>query len=238
MKRTLIMIATLVGLAAAAPAFAGGSSDPHGGDTYNTAGAIAGASATGGAGGAGGSVTNKVDTNILNTLINAPSYSLHNDQHQSEAQYQSEQQKQRQQQNNDQQIAPQQSVKFEAPLIPGTAYAPALTAAGTGVCLGSVSMGVSAPMAGLSFGTTKVDKGCEQRSASALLWQFGYHDAAVRLLMKNDDVREAMGAEGKRLADSISEPKAQPTTTTWHDNREPMRPATDLEEKLSRIQMM
>ena len=70
--------------------------------------------------------------------------------------------------------------------------APALTSAGTGVCLGSVSIGLSGPMAGASFGITRVDAGCERRSGAALLYQMGYKDAAVRLLMKSDEVREAM----------------------------------------------
>lgn len=70
--------------------------------------------------------------------------------------------------------------------------APALTAAGTGVCLGSVSIGLSGPMAGASFGITKVDKGCERRSGAALLYQMGYKDAAIRLLSNDPEIKEAL----------------------------------------------
>lgn len=73
------------------------------------------------------------------------------------------------------------------------AYAPGLTSAGTGVCLGSVSIGASGPMAGLSFGITKVDKGCERRSGAALLYQMGFREAALRLLMNDDEISEALG---------------------------------------------
>ena len=71
--------------------------------------------------------------------------------------------------------------------------APALTAAGTGVCLGSVSIGLSGPMAGASFGITKVDKGCERRSGAALLYQMGFRDAAIRLLSNDSEIKEALG---------------------------------------------
>lgn len=94
--------------------------------------------------------------------------------------------------------------------------APALTSAGTGVCLGSVSIGLSGPMAGASFGITKVDKGCEQRSSAALLYQFGYKAAAVRLLMKNDDVREAMGTDAPAAAKTAAVvlPVSEPVTVS------------------------
>jgi len=73
------------------------------------------------------------------------------------------------------------------------AYAPGLTSAGTGVCLGSMSIGASGPMAGLSFGITKVDKGCERRSGAALLYQMGYSEAAIKLLSNDPEIREALG---------------------------------------------
>lgn len=76
------------------------------------------------------------------------------------------------------------------------ASAPALTSAGTGVCLGSVSVGLSGPMAGASFGITKVDKGCERRSGAALLYQMGFKQAAVHLLAMDDDVYEALVRAG------------------------------------------
>ena len=85
-----------------------------------------------------------------------------------------------------------QTTKFEAPTPVGLAIAPGLTAGGTGVCLGSVSIGASGPFAGLSFGITKVDKGCERRSGAVILWQMGFRDAAVRLLANDDEIRKAL----------------------------------------------
>ena len=79
------------------------------------------------------------------------------------------------------------------------AYAPGLTSAGTGVCLGSVSIGLSGPMAGASFGITKVDKGCERRSGAALLFQMGYQDAAIKLLSNDAEIREAMGLPSRSV---------------------------------------
>lgn len=137
----------------------------------------------------------KVTNTVTNTNVNAQSQA----QGQKQSQRQSQKQGQAQGQNNDQTIAPAQSVSVDASTsfdryAPGIA-APSLTAAGTGVCLGSVSVGLTGPMAGATFGITKVDHGCELRSNAALLYQMGYRDAAVRLLMKNDDVRDAMGGE-------------------------------------------
>lgn len=171
-------------------------------------------------GGAGGSasaaaaasaVQSQSNTNVfVPTNINTQSQG----QQQGQSQRQGQAQGQIQGQNNDQQISPSQSVKIDGTSFDRyapTVVAPGLTAAGTGVCLGSVAIGLSGPMAGLSFGITKVDTGCEQRSAAALLWQFGYHDAAVRLLMNNEDVKAAMGADGQKL--SLVQPVAVPDTT-------------------------
>jgi hypothetical protein len=153
--------------------------------------------------GAGGTFTNhQTNTNTFSPVnVNAQ------DQSQKQKQQQQQGQIQGQAQNNHQTIAPSQDVTFKDVVqdrIPAMVVAPGLTAAGTGVCLGSVSIGLSGPMAGLSFGITKVDQGCEQRSAAALLYQMGYRDAAVRLLMKNADVSEALGADAPRAAVKVS----------------------------------
>ncbi len=127
-----------------------------------------------------------------------------NQQQQKQSQYQG--QRQNQAVNNQQTIAPAQStsVSFSEPVqdrMPGLAVAPALTAAGTGVCLGSVSFGLSGPMAGVSAGWTKVDQGCETRSNAALLFNMGMKDAALRLMMTNPQVREAvLGVSDTKVA--------------------------------------
>ena len=62
-----------------------------------------------------------------------------------------------------------QSVKVESQMIPGVAVAPGLAAGGSQVCLGSFSVGLSGPMAGIAFGKTVQDKGCEKRHLFILL---------------------------------------------------------------------
>ena len=136
-----------------------------------------------------------------NTNVNTNVQSQGQQQGQAQQQGQIQGQGQKQQANNE---GNHQSTKIEAQMPVGIAIAPGLTAAGTGVCLGSVSIGLSGPFAGASFGITKVDKGCEQRSSAALLYQMGYKDAAVRLLMKNDDVREALGTDAPKTAAVIA----------------------------------
>jgi hypothetical protein len=183
-------VAAAVFLMFAVPAFA---DDPHGGSA--SAVSVSNAQATGGAGGAGGgaSVTNVNAPTNTNTNVGV------NTQSQSQQSQQSQRQRQNQNQNNDQTIAPSQSVQFKDVVqdrIPGLAVAPGLTAAGTGVCLGSVSFGLSGPMAGASFGITKVDQGCEARSGAALLYNMGHPAAALRVLT-GESVKDALAHEGE-----------------------------------------
>jgi hypothetical protein len=172
-------------------------------------------------------ITDPTDGNVINTntSTNVQSQSQgiessisnrnSNKQSQGQGQGQYQGQGQGQGQNNNQTIAPYQGqdVRIETPHQAPTVIAPGLTAAGTGVCLGSVSIGLSGPMAGASFGITKVDQGCELRSNAALLYQMGYKDAAVRLLMKNDDVKNALGAEAPvaaKTAITVPQEQVQP----------------------------
>lgn len=105
-----------------------------------------------------------------------------------------------------------QEIRIESTRQSPAVIAPALTSAGTGVCLGSISGGVSVMGAGASLGMTKVDKGCERRSGAALLYQMGYRDAALKLLMNDDEIREAMGVSvpAKPAAAEV----VTPSTTT------------------------
>lgn len=184
MKKLMVVMLGLLVLAPVS-AFA---TDPH-----NDSTATATATATGGTVGA---ISNNGGTHVqTNTQTTVVTPVQNNTQLQNQGQQQGQGQLQGQGQK---QSANNEGINISNPVqdrMPGLAVAPGLTAAGTGVCLGSVSIGLSGPMAGLSFGITKVDKGCEQRSAAALLYQFGYREAAVRLLMKNDDVREALGSD-------------------------------------------
>lgn len=141
-------------------------------------------------------------------------------------------QKQGQSQNNNQTISPSQSYEgsysgSQSVSIEGTRFdryapavvAPGLTSAGTGVCLGSVSFGLSGPMVGATVGFTKVDKGCERRSNAALLYQFGMRDAALRMLMNDDEVREAVEGkpEGKPVSFKLVTPEDHVNVRTFDD---------------------
>lgn len=104
------------------------------------------------------------------------------------------------------------SVSINSPVqdrIPGLAVAPGLAAAGTGVCLGSFSVGLSGPMAGVAFGKTVVDKGCERRSNSVILYQRGHVQAAEYLLKLDPEVKDALDferSEGKFAPAAAGDP--------------------------------
>lgn len=237
------------------PVFAGGAHDPAPKDPgYSTSSAATAVGVGIGIGG-GASVENKftptnVNQNVFTPTNNNTNVGINSQgQDQKQKQQQGQAQGQKQGQNNEQTIAPYQGqdVKVDASTnfdryAPSVA-APALTAAGTGVCLGSVSFGLSGPMAGASFGITKVDKGCEQRSAAALLYQMGYKDAAVRLLMKNEDVKDALGADAPPAASKASTRPAAVTPAASDvqpmiDNRGAAVAPTALQSQLAQIQGM
>jgi len=71
-----------------------------------------------------------------------------------------------------------------------TAYSANLTS-GIDTCLGSMSGGAQAPIVGLSFGSTKVDKNCVMIKQVQLLKQLGYESAAC--------FRARAGEEGKAI---------------------------------------
>jgi hypothetical protein len=152
----------------------------HIGDTTTITNApVANASAAAAASSSSSSSATAVN-NITN--VNSQSQSSH------QSQYQSQGQGQEQSLNNKQQISPSQDVHIKAePLIPGSAPSPGLTSVGTYACLGSVSFGLSGPLAGASFGITKVDKGCEHARDAVILMQWGYKEAALKLLTMNED---------------------------------------------------
>lgn len=211
MKAIILAVAVLLALGGVAFA---DSTHTCQGNSCNDAGgasATAGASATGigvGVGiGGGASVSNTFKPTNVNTNVGV------NEQGQAQRQRQAQGQGQVQGQNNGQVISPDQSqsvsidarTSFERYAPP--VAAPALTSAGTGVCLGSVSIGLSGPMAGASFGITKVDKGCERRSGAALLYQMGYRDAALRLLMLDSEVHDAVLGVAKPVVLRTVEPE-------------------------------
>lgn len=204
------LLFTLSALLCVSPAFAqvslnGGTRTLSPGDT-----AQAGAAATA-TGGSVGNISNTANggTHIqtttvtpiqTNTQLNTQVTTQGQQQGQAQGQRQGQAQGQKQQANNEGNHQTVEGTTFDR-YAPSVA-APGLTAAGTGVCLGSVSLGLTGPMAGIMGGFTKVDQGCEDRSNAALLFQFGQAtgrkdlvDAAVKILMNNERVRTAMAPD-------------------------------------------
>lgn len=79
-------------------------------------------------------------------------------------------------------------------------YAPALAAAGSEVCLGSMSAGGSAAGFGLTVGGTMVDQECQLRMNARTLATLGYNVAAREEMCIDPVVRAAMLAAGTPCA--------------------------------------
>ncbi len=89
-------------------------------------------------------------------------------------------------------------------------YAPALAAAGSEVCLGSLSAGGSAAGFGLSVGGTLVDQECQLRMNARTLATLGYNVAAREEMCIDPQVRAAMLAAGTPCnADRAALPQAR-----------------------------
>ncbi len=79
-------------------------------------------------------------------------------------------------------------------------YAPALAAAGSEVCLGSLSAGGAAAGFGLTVGGTLVDQECQLRMNARTLATLGYNVAAREEMCIDPQVRAAMLAAGTPCA--------------------------------------
>ena len=193
MKRIIGVMVVAAMLFSVAPAFASGNSNNSGGDSS--------ASATATANG-GTHIQNQTSVNT-NTNVNTQGQSQNQGQHQGQIQGQGQGQKQ-----SADNKGVSQSVNVDSQMIPGVAVAPGLTSGGTQVCLGSFSVGISGPMAGVAFGKTVVDKGCEDRQNAILLFNMGFRTEALHLLMQgNDRVRALFPAVGPVKA-AVSGPAA------------------------------
>ena len=79
-------------------------------------------------------------------------------------------------------------------------YAPGLAAAGSEVCLGSMSAGGSGAGFGVTIGGTFVDRECQLRLNARTLAVLGYPVAARETMCLDPDVRQAMLAAGTPCA--------------------------------------
>ncbi len=106
--------------------------------------------------------------------------------------------------NSNQHQAQGQSVNYNVATDPANQtinnvpniYAPALAAAGSEVCLGSISAGGAAAGFGLSVGGTIVDQECQLRMNARTLATLGYAVAAREEMCIDPQVRAAMFAAG------------------------------------------
>jgi hypothetical protein len=89
-------------------------------------------------------------------------------------------------------------------------YAPGLAAAGSEVCLGSLSAGGAAAGFGLTVGGTMVDQECQLRMNARTLATLGYAVAAREEMCVDPQVRTAMLAAGTPCAaDRVAPPQAR-----------------------------
>ena len=103
-----------------------------------------------------------------------------------------------------------QNINFNTPAAPTNTtakitnvpnvYAPGLAAAGSEVCLGSISAGGSGAGFGLTIGGTIVDRECQLRLNARTLAVLGYPVAARETMCLDPDVRQAMLAAGTPCA--------------------------------------
>jgi hypothetical protein len=101
-----------------------------------------------------------------------------------------------------------QSITYNDPAIPTNTtvnnvpnvYAPGLAAAGSEVCLGSISGGGAGAGFGVTIGGTFVDRECQLRLNARTLAVLGYPKAARETMCLDPDVRQAMAAAGTPCA--------------------------------------
>lgn len=88
------------------------------------------------------------------------------------------------------------SINNRYPQNTPSVFAPGLTAAGIESCLGSASVGGSVAGFGLTFGSTREDRGCQLRLYARTLHAMGYRRAATQILCNDPEVMQALAYEG------------------------------------------
>jgi len=106
-------------------------------------------------------------------------------------------------------------------------YGPGLTAAGSEVCLGSLSAGGAGAGFGLTVGGTIVDQECQLRMNARTLATLGYASAAREEMCLDPQVRSAMAAAGTPcMADQAA--AAKPVATAEYEAPAPAPVAVEL----------
>jgi len=115
-----------------------------------------------------------------------------------------------------------------------TMYAPGLTAAGSDVCLGSVSASGSILGLGLAGGSTYVDENCVLLKNSQRMAALGFGNAAVVMMLQNKDIEKAIRTSSPSVFLQVSKDRLANLQAEFDDAKEMGESTIDLEEKLSK----
>ncbi|WP_216227280.1 hypothetical protein [Polynucleobacter sp. UK-Gri1-W3] len=115
-----------------------------------------------------------------------------------------------------------------------TMYAPGLTAAGSDVCLGSVSASGSILGLGLAGGGTYTDENCVLLKNSQRMAALGFGNAAVVMMLQNKDIEKAIRTSSPSVYLQVSKDRLANLQAEFDDAKEMGESTADLEEKLSK----
>ena len=115
-----------------------------------------------------------------------------------------------------------------------TMYAPGLTAAGSDVCLGSVSASGSILGLGLAGGGIYVDDNCVLLKNSQRMAALGFTNAAVVMMLQNKDIEKAIRTSSPSVYLQVSRDRLANLQAELNDAKEMGESTYDLEEKLSK----
>lgn len=113
-------------------------------------------------------------------------------------------------------------------------YAPGLTAAGSDVCLGSISASGSILGVGLAGGRTYVDENCILLKNSQRMASLGFGNAAVVMMLQNKDVEEAIKTSSPAVYLQVSKDRLANLQAEYDDAIEMGEMTSDLEERISK----
>jgi len=116
-----------------------------------------------------------------------------------------------------------------------TMYAPGLTAAGSDVCLGSVSASGSILGLGLAGGGTYVDENCVMLKNSQRMASLGFGNAAVVMMLQNKDIEKAIRTSNPSVYLQVSKEKLANLQAELDIAKEMDEPTSDIEEKIAKV---
>ena len=127
------------------------------------------------------------------------------------------------------------NTKAEITTVP-TMYAPGLTAAGSDVCLGSVSGAGSILGFGISGGSTYVDENCVMLKNSQRMASLGFGNTAVVMMMQNKDVATAVRTSSPAVYLQVTKDRLANLQAELDYSKEVGDPTSDLEEMVRKAE--